>query len=219
MSYVLKERSEAEISKIEEDELRRRELEQIEIENAPDGKVHENLKKFRERKGLKKTEIAALMEITPRTYFSYEAGKNPIPSSALVKLATFTGVDMNEILMGRPARTDYAAIKSAFDDLTDIISFLENEYPTMTARTRLRIAKFHVSTDWHPWPRMHPDTIRESVRIKTRYRFHSEDLPAPPYWENYGDNQDLLEEAEAAWQATVDEDFGPDPDLSSPKST
>jgi len=110
------------------------------------GSVHENLRQFRIRKGYKKQEMAAIMEITPRTYYIYEKGERAIPSTALVKLAALTRCDLNEILMGRLAPSN------------------------------------------------------EQTTHRT------------PHGEDYGEHQDLYEEADAEWNRIVEEDFGPLPD-------
>jgi hypothetical protein len=54
---------------------------------------------------------------------------------------------------------------------------------------------------------MHPDIIRDFVKIVTRYKFHPEDLPAPPLHEDYGDDLEGWERDMAEWQRIVDEDF------------
>lgn len=207
--YKLLARTEDEWAKLEAEEQRRFELERMEIANAPDSPLHENLRKLRERMNLKKQEMAKIMEVTPRTYYTYEEGARSIPSNTLIKLAVRTGVDLNTLLLGRSGTTDRNLIQSAIADLVKITDFLKVAYPKMDGKTAMKVAKFSVTFDWQGWPRLHPDMIRDAVRMVTRYRFHPEDLPAPPFWEHYGEDQALYEENMAAWQAMVDEDFPP----------
>jgi transcriptional regulator with XRE-family HTH domain len=176
------------------------------------GAVHENLRRFRKTRRLQQKEIAALMEVTSRTYRDYEKGIRPVPSDALVRLAVLTGGDLNEILLGRPAETRPETVEGALNDYYVILRFLSVEYPDMDLVTSADIARFALIHDWQGMPRVHPEVIRDAVRMKTRYRFHPEDIPAPPFWEDYGDDQDLFEEHTAEWQRQVDEDRGAHPE-------
>jgi DNA-binding XRE family transcriptional regulator len=169
--------------------------------------VHTNVQALREKLGLQKNEMAELLEVTSRTYYAYERGLRPIPSTTLVKLAMVTGADLNQILLGRPARTNFETVRHAVDDLMSIRAYLVSEYPEMDEPTRTKVARLAVTTDWQGWSRMHPSVIRDAVRMVTRYRFHPEDIPAPPLWEDYGEKQDEYEEAVQAWQTKIDEDF------------
>lgn len=181
-------------------------LEDMERRYAPSNTVHENLRSFRSQRGLKKRDMASLMEVTTRTYYDYEEGNRPIPSDALVRLAVLTGGDINQILLGRPAETRPETVESAINDFCVILRFLGVEYPDMDMGTRADVARFALTHDWQGMPRIHPEVIRDAVRMKTRYRFHPEDIPAPPFWEDYGDNQDLFEEHMEEWQRQVDGD-------------
>lgn len=184
-----------------------RDLEEDSVRYAPTSPLHANLRALREKLKFKKNEMAELMEVTSRTYYAYEQGLRPIPSTTLIRLARITGADLNEILMGRPAPTDLQTIRCAIDDLMLIMKFLGVEYPEMDMRTRLEVSRLTVTTDWQGWSRMHPSIIRDAVRMVTRYRFHPEDIPAPPYWEDFGEKQEQYEAAMEAWQAKIDEDF------------
>jgi transcriptional regulator with XRE-family HTH domain len=164
---------------------------------------------LREKLGLQKNEMAELLGVTSRTYYAYERGLRPIPSTTLVKLAMVTGADLNEILLGRPARTNFETVRHAVDDLMSIRAYLVSEYPEMDEPTRTKVARFAVTTDWQGWSRMHPSVIRDAVRMVTCYRFHPEDIPAPPYWEEYEGRTDEYEEAMTEWQAKIDRDFPP----------
>ena len=207
--YKLRARTADEWAKLEAEEQRRMDLEQMEITNAPDSPLHENLRKLRERLNLKKQEMAEIMDVTPRTYYAYEEGARSIPSNTLVKLAARTGVDLNTLLLGRSGTVDRNLVQSAIDDMVKIAGFLKKNYPDMDMSTAIKVARFSVTFDWQGWPRLHPEIIRDAVRMVARYRFHPEDLPAPPFWERYGEDQALYEENMAAWQAMVDEDFPP----------
>jgi transcriptional regulator with XRE-family HTH domain len=176
------------------------------------GAVHENLRRFRKSRKLQQEEIAALMEVTSRTYRDYEKGIRPIPSDALVRLAVLTGGDLNEMLLGRPAETRPDTAENAINDFHTILRFLKVEYPDMDMITCAEVARFALIHDWQGMPRVHPEVIRDAVRMKTRYRFHPEDIPAPPFWEDYGDDQKLFDEHMAEWQRQVDEDRGTQPE-------
>jgi transcriptional regulator with XRE-family HTH domain len=183
------------------------ELEEGYVRNSPTSPLHTNLCALRKKLKLQKNEMAQLMEVALRTYYAYEQGLRPIPSTKLIRLAVVSGVDLNELLLGRSAPTDLQAVRCAVDDLMLIIKFLGTEYPEMDEPTRTKVARVAVSTDWQGWSRMHPSIIRDAVRMVTRYRFHPEDMPAPPYWEDFGESREQYEAAMEAWQSKTDEDF------------
>lgn len=149
--------------------------------------------------------MAELMKVTSRTYYAYEQGVRPVPSDTLTRLAIVTGADMNEILLGHAAPTDLNTIRYAVDDLMLIVKFLSTEYPEMDIPTRMEVARFAVTTDWQGWSRMHPSIIRDAVRMVTRYRFHPEDIPAPPNWEDFAGRQGQYDTAMEEWQSEIDE--------------
>lgn len=174
------------------------------------GAIHQNLRIYREKMKLQKKEMATLMEVTSRTYYAYEEGVRAIPAPCLVRLAILTGGDLNEILMGRPVAPKPQVIESAIADFVIVMRFLDTEYEDMDLKTATDIARMVVSTDWNGLPRIHPEMIRDAVRLVTRYRFHPEDLPAPPMYNDYGGDDERFEEDAASWQRIVDEDFAPD---------
>jgi transcriptional regulator with XRE-family HTH domain len=178
------------------------------VRNAPTSPMHINLRALREKLELQKNEMAELMKVTSRTYYAYERGQRPIPSDTLIRLAMVTGADMNQILLGRAAPTDLNTVRCAVDDMVLIMKFLGTEYPDMDLQTRQEVSRVAVTTDWQEWSRMHPSVIRDAVKMVTRYRFHPEDLPAPPFWEDYVDRPDEYEEATRSWQANTDRDCG-----------
>lgn len=210
-SYKFRARSKDELLRQEAEEERDRAREESVRRNGADGAVHENLRNLRLRLKLNKQEMAELMEVTPRTYYGYERGQRTISSDVLVRLAVLTGVDMNEILLGRPARARPETIESAISDFCTVLRFLDTEYPDMDMNTRTKVARLVVTYDWDGALRIHPQVIRDAVKMVTRYRFHPEDLPAPPFWEDYGEDQDQYERDMAAWQRMVDEDLGEAP--------
>lgn len=173
------------------------------IRNAPTSPMFENLRALREKLDLQKNEMAELMKVTPRTYYAYEQGLRPIPSNTLIRLAIVTGADMNQILLGRTAPTDLKIVRNAVDDMTLVMKFLRIEYPSMDLQTQQDVSRVVVTTDWQGWSRLHPSVIRDAVKIVTRFRFHPEDIPAPPFWEDYVDKLDEYEEATRAWQNGV----------------
>lgn len=204
--YILKAKTDRENAKLELEEQNRMHRDLMEIENAPVSPVHENLLNLRRRNGYNRQEMSELMGVTPRTYYNYELGKRAIPSNILVKLATSTGTDLNTLLMGRAGDTDLKVVKSAFEEISKITSILVKEYPTMTLDDRYEVARFSLTYDWKNWPRMHIEMIREAVKIVTRFRYHPEDLPAPPQWEAFDGNQNAYSRALAEWEQMADED-------------
>lgn len=206
-TYKFKKRSDSELAAAETELEINREQEAQQMRFGPVGSVHANLKQFRVRNGYKKQDLAQIMEITPRTYYAYEEGKRAIPSTALVKLAALTRCDLNEILLGRPAPSNQQSVRKSVDDLNATIEFLHAAYPKMDLATRLEVACFVVKSDWQNTMRMHPENIREAVKVITRYRFHPEDLHAPPHWEDFGERQDSYEKAVAEWESVVEEDI------------
>lgn len=144
------------------------------------GPIHQNLRKYRKSMRLQKKRMAELMEVTPRSYYAYEAGTRPIPTPCAVRLAILTDGDLNEILLGRPASPKAEAIESAISDFVTIMCFLDVEYEDMDTKTKADIARLLVSTDWDGIPRMDPGMIRDAVKLATGYRYHPEDVPAPP---------------------------------------
>lgn len=186
-----------------EEELERH-REDARLSATPSNAVHENLRRFRIARNLKKQEMASKMEVTTRSYYDYEQGTRAIPSDALVRLAILTGGDLNEILLGSPATPRPETINSAISDFCVVLNFLGSEYPEMDVHTRMRVARFVLTYDWQGLPRVHPGVIRDAVRLTTKYRYHPEDIPAPPFWEDYED-QDQFDQDMADWQARVEE--------------
>lgn len=138
------------------------------------------------------------MDVTPRAYFAYENGDRAIPSVALQKLAERAGCDVHQILLGRPAPTQHVAVQTAIGELRATIEFLGSAYPNMDLPTRLKVACYLVENEWENQPRMHPGTIHDAVRTTTRFRFFPEELPPPPDWEHY-ENEDAFESDMAEW--------------------
>ncbi|MCR9086196.1 MAG: hypothetical protein NXH97_05570 [Rhodobacteraceae bacterium] len=70
----------------------------------------------------------------------------------------------------------------------------------MDELTRLKVARFAVTNDWRPFytSLTHPHLIRDAVIMKTGYRFHPEDAPAPPRWEDFSDDE-IFELALEEW--------------------
>jgi len=175
---------------------------------GPDAPVHENLLRFRIRKRLKKQQIAELMGVTTRTYYAYEKGTRAIPSDALVKLATLTRADLNEILMGRPASNQAQVIRSGLEDMRIADGLLRSNYPELDEEDRHKVTRRIVTTDWGNLPRMHPEAIRRAVEQTTMYRDEPLSLPAPPLFEAFDGLQDDYEQAVKDWQQLVDDNFG-----------
>lgn len=75
--------------------------------------------------------MAEMMDITPRSYYAYESGKRSIPTEALVRLNMYTGVDLNEILTGRPSSEGYERVVST---TILMLRVLLTDYKGMTSR-------------------------------------------------------------------------------------
>lgn len=60
--------------------------------------VYSNIEAERARKGLTKEELATRIGISTKTYYNWLNGTNPIPSTALIKMADMFGVDIDYIL-------------------------------------------------------------------------------------------------------------------------
>ncbi|WBU64566.1 helix-turn-helix domain-containing protein [Paracoccus aerodenitrificans] len=177
-------------------------------ESGPEKALHENLRDYRIKHQLTKQQMSDLLEVTPRTYYAYEEGLRPVPSPAIVRLAILTGGDLNEILLGRPAPFAHqTTAQTVINEAIVVMKYLAITYPEMGIEDRYQVARFHATTSFGEFPRMHPGTIRDCVRIVTRYRFHPEDIPAPPNHEAYGDDHERWELDMAAWQKAIDEDF------------
>lgn len=178
-------------------------------------RVHENLEAFRTKRKYKKAEMAEMMGVSARSYYMYETGKRPIPSSALVQLEAFTGADLNEVLLGGSKGPKHDEIKFVVDEAIKALCFLGYNYKDMPMTT-----KRDVIDKMFKWQRRgeraRPDDIVEAVKSVTRYKYHQEDLPAPPFWEDYGKDQEAYERDMAAWDRMVAEDFPSDKDGADP---
>lgn len=174
-------------------------------------RVHENLEAFRKKRKYKKSDMAEMMGVSTRSYYMYETGKRPIPSSALVQLEAFTGADLNEVLLGGSKAPKHDEIKFVVDEAIKALCFLGYNYKDMPMTT-----KREVIDKMFMWQRKgeraRPDDIVEAVKSVTRYKYHQEDLPAPPFWEDYGADQDAYERDMAAWDKMIAEDCPPDGD-------
>lgn len=66
----------------------------------------ERLKVIREDNGLKKSEVAKILNIKQHTYSNYENGLNKLPLKHLIKLCEFYNVSANYFL-GLPENLEY----------------------------------------------------------------------------------------------------------------
>lgn len=169
-------------------------------------KVHENLEAFRRKRKFKKAEMAEMMGVSARSYYMYETGKRAIPSSALVQLEAFTGADLNEVLLGGSKAPKLDEIKFVVDEAIKALCFLGHNYENMPMKTKRDVIDKMFA--WQPdGVRARPADIVDAVKSVTRYKYHPEDLPAPPFWENYGEDQEAYERDMEAWEEIVAEDF------------
>ncbi|GFE50865.1 hypothetical protein So717_26180 [Roseobacter cerasinus] len=169
-------------------------------------KVHENLEAFRKKRKFKKSEMAEMMGVSSRSYYMYETGKRAIPSSALVQLEAFTGADLNEVLLGGSKAPNLDAIRFVVDEAIKALCFLGHKYESMPMKTKRAVIDkmFAWQTDG---VRARPSDIVDAVRSVTRYKYHPEDLPAPPFCEDYGEDQESYERDTVAWDKMVAEDM------------
>ncbi|WP_282158840.1 helix-turn-helix domain-containing protein [Shimia thalassica] len=167
---------------------------------GPKRPLHENLRNYRIRLSLKKYQAAKLMGVTPRTYYSYETGKSPIPLEAIVELATYTGGNLNEVILGRTGTDEDEIVQSVFEDTRHILTYLSETYPKMERDVKDKIASNLIAAKRSVFPRTDPETIKAEVVVTTGYRFHPEDLPAPPYWPNFIGNEMGFDEAMNDWE-------------------
>lgn len=65
----------------------------------------ENLKKYRERKGISRRELAGILGVTVQTYGAYENGKREPNLDKLIKIAAALHVSIDDLLGYKPHRT------------------------------------------------------------------------------------------------------------------
>ncbi len=172
-------------------------------------KVHENLEAFRKKRKFKKAEMAEMMGVSSRSYYMYETGKRAIPSSALVQLEAFTGADLNEVLLGGAKSPKLDKIKFVVDEAIKALCFLGHNYENMPMETKRAVIDkmFARQPDG---VKARPDDIIGAVRSVTRYKYHPEDLPAPPLWESYMGDHRAYERDMAERDKIIAEDFPDD---------
>jgi transcriptional regulator with XRE-family HTH domain len=182
-------------------------LEDAQRRNAPSRPLHENLKALRAKFDLSQHEAAEIMGISERAYRTYEKGIRPVPSDALLNFATATGVDLNEMMLGRSLRPDSDLLEKFYSEIKTVRNVLSETYPKMDDATQLKIAQFAVTHDWRPFYHSltDPELIRDAVIITTDYRFHPDEASAPPFWEEFSDSE-AYEDAFKEWLAL----FGPE---------
>lgn len=62
--------------------------------------IYRSIEAERARKGLSKEELASQIGVSVKTYYNWINGVNPIPSTALIKMADMFKVDI-DYLLGR----------------------------------------------------------------------------------------------------------------------
>ncbi|WP_299551131.1 helix-turn-helix transcriptional regulator [uncultured Tateyamaria sp.] len=172
-------------------------------------KVHENLEAFRKKRKFKKAEMAEMMGVSSRSYYMYETGKRAIPSSALVQLEAFTGADLNEVLLGGAKSPKLDKIKFVVDEAIKALCFLGHSYENMPMETKRAVID-RMFARQPDGVKARPDDIIGAVRSVTRYKYHPEDLPAPPLWESYMGDQRAYERDMAERDKIIAEDFPDD---------
>lgn len=133
--------------------------------------------------------MAEMMGVSAHSYYMYETGKRAIPSSALAQLEAFAGADLNEVILGGSKAPQDDRIKFIVDEAIKALCFLSENYEDMPVLTKRQVVD-----EMFRWQRdgvrATPGDIADAVKMVTRYKYHHEDPPAPPFWEDYGDDQD-----------------------------
>ncbi|MFY1707163.1 helix-turn-helix domain-containing protein [Tritonibacter scottomollicae] len=164
---------------------------------------HANLERFRKKRCFTKTEMAEMMNVTPRSYYAYESGKRSIPTEALVRLNMYTGVDLNEILTGRPSSLGYERVVSA---TIWMLRVLLTDYKGIPLSRQEKIINETISYAQERGLTIDKRLVDEVVASKMVYKFHPENIPAPPDARAYGaDQYEQYKRDEEAWQKHVDE--------------
>lgn len=126
-------------------------------------------------------------------------------------MEAFTGADLNEVLLGGSKAPNHDEIKFVVDEAIKALCFLTHNYQDMPMTT-----KRDVIDKMFQWQRkgerVRPDDIVDAVKSVTRFKYHQDELPAPPYWEDYGADQDAYERDMAAWYKMIAEDCPADGD-------
>lgn len=183
-------------------------FEQDALQQALSTKPHINLQKFRVSRKFKKSEMAQMMGVSAKSYYLYETGKRAIPSTALVQLEAFTGADLNEVMLGAPKIPKHDRTKHIVDEAIKALCFLGREYKDMPMQTK-RLVVDEVFRWLRDMEKASPNDIIEAVKTVTRHKYHQENLPAPPFWEDYGDDEEAFHCDMAEWEKMVEEDLGP----------
>lgn len=164
---------------------------------------HANLERFRKKRGFTKTEMAEMMDITPRSYYAYESGKRSIPTEALVRLNMYTGVDLNEILTGRPSSEGYERVVST---TIWMLRVLLTDYKGIPLSRQEKIINETIGYAQERGLTIDKRLVDDMVASEMVYKFHPENIPAPPDAEAYGEDQyEQYKRDEEAWQKHVDE--------------
>lgn len=169
------------------------------LANALSVKVHENLEAFRTRRKFKKSDMAEMMGVSAKSYYMYETGKRPIPSSALVQLEAFTGADLNEVLLGVAKAPKHDRVKFIVEETIKALCFLGVNYEGMPLHTRRQVVEemFRRQKDDEMAT---PSDIADAVKRVTRNNYSHIDLPEPPYLEDLRDDQEAYTSKMAEWE-------------------
>ncbi|GAA4227430.1 transcriptional regulator with XRE-family HTH domain [Sagittula marina] len=162
---------------------------------------HANLERFRRKRGFTKTEMAEMMDVTPRSYYAYESGKRSIPTEALVRLNMYTGVDLNEILTGRPSSEGYERVVST---TIWMLRVLMTDYKGIPLSRQEKIISETICYAQEHGCTIDKRLVDEVVASEMVYKYHSENIPAPPDPQAYSDDQlKQYKEDQATWEARI----------------
>lgn len=66
--------------------------------------IYGSIEAERARNGLSKEELASRIGVSVKTYYNWLNGVNPIPSTALIKMADMFGTDIDYLLSRKPEK-------------------------------------------------------------------------------------------------------------------
>jgi transcriptional regulator with XRE-family HTH domain len=158
---------------------------------------HVNLARFRRERGFKKTEMAEMMGVTSRSYYSYESGNRPIPTEALIRLHLYTGVDLNEILLGKCGGLRDGKVDKIVSETFRLLRLLMLTYEGLPWGKAEKITRNTIVYALENSLKIDKRLADEMVGVEMVYKYHSEYIPIPPDPEGYSD--ELFEKYKADW--------------------
>ncbi len=94
--------------------------------------LKDQLKYFREKKGLTKKQVADGVGVSERAYIAYEYGERDVSTDTLIKLAKFFGVTVDCLLGLEPQKDPFADLNLCKEDEQAVI----DKYMSLPASVR-----------------------------------------------------------------------------------